>query len=116
MAKGSDHATVVTPARMRDLPRTPLGNLEGVTNSVLWTDGTSMTGVLTVAGGQRLGHHEHRRHLHHMWVVDGEAVIAGERVGPGTFVHVPVGVGHDIDATDTGGVTVYYSYVLLDRD
>jgi uncharacterized RmlC-like cupin family protein len=115
MGNGSGTTTVVTPAQRGNLPQTPLGNLEGVTNTVLWTDGTSMTGVLTVAGGHRLGHHRHRRHLHHMWVLDGEAVITGERVGPGTFVHVPTGVDHDIDATETGGVTVYYSYVLLDQ-
>jgi quercetin dioxygenase-like cupin family protein len=116
MGTQSDRATVVTPEGRRHLPQAPLGTIDGVMNTVLWTDGTSMTGVLDVAAGHRLGEHRHRRHLHHMWVLAGEAVIAGDRVGPGTFVHIPPGVDHDIDATDSGGVSVYYSYVLLDRD
>ncbi len=90
----------------------PLGNIEGVANTVLWTDGTSMTGVLTIEGGQRLGSHTHRAHLHHLWVLDGSAEIAGRVLHAGSYVHVPPGVEQDIDATQTAGVRAYYSYAL----
>lgn len=98
--------------QIADLPTEQLGDIAGVDSVTLWTDGASVTGVLTVAAGCRLGRHAHRTHLHHMWVLHGEAVIADQRLGPGSYVHVPPGIDHDIDASETGGVTVYYAYVL----
>lgn len=105
-------STVMSADEIAVLPRKPLGDVAGVENAVLWTDGASMTGILKVEAGARLGRHTHRTNLHHMWVLDGSAVIADRQVGPGSYVQVPPGVEHDIDATATGGVTVYYSYVL----
>ena len=104
--------TVLSTEQIAALPRKQLGDADGVDNVVLWTDGTSITGVLSLAAGARLGRHSHRAHHHHMWVLDGEALIADQRVGPGTYVHIPPTLEHDIDATETGGVTVYYSYAL----
>jgi mannose-6-phosphate isomerase-like protein (cupin superfamily) len=109
----SVRSIVMTPEQIAALPRVPLGDLAGVENTVLWTDGTSVTGMLSVRAGHQLGRHTHRTHLHHMWVVDGEATIADRRVGPGAYITVPPGVEHDIDATTTDGVTVYYSYTQL---
>ena len=103
---------VLSADHIADLPMERLGDVVGVDNVTLWTDGASVTGVLTVAGGRRLGRHARRTHLHHMWVLDGEAVIADQRLGPGSYVHVPSGIEHDIDASETDGVTVYYAYVL----
>lgn len=103
---------VVSPDQIAALPTTQLGTTSGVENTVLWTDGTSTTGLLSVAAGTRLGRHSHRTHHHHMWVLDGEAVIAERSVGPGTYIHIPPQLEHDIDASETNGVTVYYSYVL----
>jgi quercetin dioxygenase-like cupin family protein len=48
-----------------------------------------------------------------MWVLDGEALIADRKLGAGSYVHVPAGVDHDIDASATDGVAVYYSYTVL---
>jgi quercetin dioxygenase-like cupin family protein len=89
----------------------PLGPTVPATHAVLWRDDTSMAGVLVLAAGQRLGEHTHRRNHHHLWVVDGEVVILGERLGAGSYVHVPSGVVHDIDATATNGCRVFYLYL-----
>ncbi len=103
--------SVVLPRQaIEALPVEPLGHLAGVTHRVLWRDGTSMAGVLTVAGGHRLGAHAHRVNRHHMWVLEGRAVILGSELGPGSYVHIPSGVEHDIDATGTEGCTVFYVY------
>jgi quercetin dioxygenase-like cupin family protein len=67
--------------------------------------------VLTVERGQCLGRHAHRVNHHHMWVLAGHATVLGTQVGPGSYVHVPAGVEHDIDATATEGCTVYYLYL-----
>jgi quercetin dioxygenase-like cupin family protein len=116
MQETSDMATsltskVVTAAAVEALPVAPLGDLPGIGNRVLWQDGSSIAGVLDVAAGHRLGAHTHRVNHHHLWVIDGAAQILGEEVGPGSYVHVPSGVEHDIDATGTGGCRVFYLYL-----
>lgn len=93
------------------LPVEPLGTEGGVTHRVLWRDATSMAGVLTVEAGHRLGTHAHRVNHHHMWVLDGRAEVLGQDVGAGSYVHIPSGVDHDIDATRTDGCTVFYLYL-----
>ena len=92
------------------LPQEPLGDLPGVARSVLWRAGGAESGVLHIEPGSRLGEHVHRENQHHLWVLRGHAVIAGVRVGPGGYAHVPQGVEHDIDATATEGCTVAYLY------
>lgn len=103
--------TVLDAEQVAGIDDAPLGSIPGVSNAVLHRDASSVTGILTVAGGHRLGRHRHRHHVHHMWVIEGEARIADRNLGPGSYVHIPVGIDHDIDATGTSGVTVYYTYV-----
>ena len=93
------------------LPVVPLGPLEGVTHRVLWQNDSSMSGVLTVEPGWHLGRHTHRVNHHHMWVLEGHATILGAELGPGSYVHIPSGVEHDIEAGTTEGCTVFYLYV-----
>lgn len=102
---------VLSPAAIAALPLEPLGTVDGVAHRVVWRDGTSTAGVLSVAAGRRLGTHAHRVNHHHMWVLEGRAEILGREVGPGSYVHIPSQVDHDIDATDSDGCTVLYFYV-----
>jgi uncharacterized RmlC-like cupin family protein len=101
--------TVLVAEQVSALPAQPLDAIEGVTNVVLWRSATSMAGVLTVAAGHSLGSHAHRQNHHHMWVLHGTAHIAGADVGPGSYVHVPAGVQHDIAAAADDCV-VFYVY------
>jgi quercetin dioxygenase-like cupin family protein len=107
----SSGTAVLTADAISALPPVPLGGIEGVSHRVLWQSETSMAGVLTVAAGHRLGTHAHRLNHHHMWVIEGSAVILGKDVGPGSYVHIPGGVEHDIDATASQGCTVFYLYL-----
>ena len=103
---------VITADAIAEIDPVPLGvSGGGVTHQVLWRNDTSMAGLLTVAAGCRLGAHAHRVNHHHMWVVDGNAAVLDTEVGPGSYVHVPSGAEHDIDATTTGGCTVFYLYL-----
>ena len=111
----SSHPVVLGPQEIDALPWTPLGDHPGVALHHLWTDGTSRTGVLRVDPGQRLGRHTHRRHHHDYWVVTGHADVLDRWLGPGSYVHIPAGVEHDIDATETEGCTVYFAYTLVAR-
>jgi quercetin dioxygenase-like cupin family protein len=102
---------VLTPEEIAAIPQQPLGSMEHIRHRVLWSQDTSMAGVLTVERGQRLGLHAHRVNHHHMWVLAGRATVLGTEVGAGSYVHVPAGVEHDIDATTTEGCTVFYLYL-----
>jgi len=102
---------VLTAEAIGRLPTERLGSIAGVTHRVIWRNGNSMAGVMRVAAGHRLGTHRHRTNHHHLWVVDGRATILGVEVGQGSYVHVPSGIDHDIDAAETGGCTVFYLYL-----
>lgn len=102
---------VLTADAIEALPDEPLGSIEGVRHRVLWRTDTSMAGVMTVESGHHLGAHAHRANHHHMWVLEGRATILGNDLGVGSYVHIPQGVEHDIDATATEGCTVYYLYL-----
>jgi quercetin dioxygenase-like cupin family protein len=102
---------VLDAAGVAALELQPLGDLDGVRHKVLWQDGTSMAGVLTVDAGQNLGAHTHRENHHHIWVLEGRAQILGKELGPGSYAHIPGGVEHDIDARGSAGCTVYYLYL-----
>jgi quercetin dioxygenase-like cupin family protein len=109
----SSQPVTLTSDEIAKLPVSPLGGMAGITHRVLWQTDTSMAGVLTVEKGHSLGAHTHRENHHHLWVLDGHAKILGSDVGPGSYVHVPSGVEHDIDATTTDGCTVYYLYLRV---
>jgi uncharacterized RmlC-like cupin family protein len=102
---------VLTAEAIGKLPVEGLGSIAGVTHRVIWRSNNSMAGVMTVEGAHHLGSHRHRNNHHHLWVLSGRAMILGVEVGPGSYVHVPSGVDHDIDATETGGCTVFYLYL-----
>jgi quercetin dioxygenase-like cupin family protein len=44
-------------------------------------------------------------------VLEGRATIVGAELGAGSYVHIPSGVDHDLDATRTNGCTVFYLYL-----
>ena len=102
---------VLSAEALASIPATPFGPIEGVSHKLLWTDDVSMAGILEIAPGHRLGKHAHRANHHHIWILEGRAAILGEPLGAGSYVHIPSGVEHDIDATATDGCTVYYLYL-----
>jgi hypothetical protein len=103
--------TIIDPYALARIPWEPLGPMEGVVHKVLWHSDNSMAGVLRVSAGRHLGSHTHRENHHHMWVLEGRVNILGADLGPGSYVHIPGGVEHDIDASATEGATVYYLYL-----
>lgn len=110
-ARDDRGVAILTASMIAKLERQPLSDDPGVENRVLWTDGSSVAGLLTIAGGHRLGAHTHHRNHHHFWVLAGSAVVLGQELQPGSYVHIPSGVEHDIDASATRGCTVYYLYL-----
>lgn len=111
MSSSTPKPVVLTRKMIEALPEVPLAGRPGITRRVLWRDEDSEAGVLDVAAGYELGAHTHRANHHHFWVLGGHAWVLDEELGPGSYVHIPHQVEHNIDATDTDGCSVFYLYL-----
>ena len=109
------HALIIDHEAITDLPVAPIGELQGVERKILWRGEDSEAGILVVFPGHQLGADTHRSNHHHLWVLDGRATILGTEVGSGSFIHVPSGVEHNIDARRTNGCAVFYVYAPSGR-
>jgi mannose-6-phosphate isomerase-like protein (cupin superfamily) len=104
-------ATLVTCTAAEALAWHPLEPYDGVEYKLLWRSGKSVAGLMRLAPGAAVTSHTHVRSHHHLWVVDGAAEMLGERVGPGTYAHVPAGVEHGLRGVGEAGCTVLYLYL-----
>jgi oxalate decarboxylase/phosphoglucose isomerase-like protein (cupin superfamily) len=104
-------ATIVTRAASDALAWHPLEPFDRVDYKLLWRSGKSVAGIMRVEPGGSVSPHTHHRSHHHMWVVEGSAEMLGERVGPGTYLHVPAGVEHGISHAGDEGCTFLYLYL-----
>jgi mannose-6-phosphate isomerase-like protein (cupin superfamily) len=104
-------ATLVTRAAADARAWHPLEPYAGVDYKLLWRSGKSVAGLMRIAEAAEVTPHEHERSHHHLWVIDGTAEILGERVGPGTYVHIPASVDHGIRAVGPGPCTMLYLYL-----
>jgi mannose-6-phosphate isomerase-like protein (cupin superfamily) len=104
-------ATLITPTAADALAWHPLQPYDGVDYKLLWRSGKSVAGLMRVARGGVVTPHTHVRSHHHLWVIEGAAEMLGERVGPGTYLHVPAGVEHGLRSVGDAACTVLYLYL-----
>ncbi len=102
---GEDRSVLLDAEAIAGLPRRTQS--PGVTTAMLWRRADSHAGVLWLEPGARLGAHTHRRHVHHVWVVEGEMHCLGRDLGPGSYVYVPLGIEHDSLAGPDGAAFFY---------
>jgi oxalate decarboxylase/phosphoglucose isomerase-like protein (cupin superfamily) len=93
----------------------PFPGSDHVQYKLLWTSGWSVAGVMRVAANATLESHVHDGAHHHIWVIEGSAEMLGERVDPGSYVHVPPGVRHGIENVGPSGFSMLYLYLREDR-
>lgn len=79
----------------------------GVQGATLWSYNSSHAGVLWLEPGAQLGAHTHRRHAHHVWVVEGHVTCIDHELGRGSYSYVPPGTEHDSVAGEDGAVLFY---------
>ena len=109
------HALIIDHEAITDLPVAPIGELQGVERKILWRGEDSEAGILVVFPGHQLAHA-------HTSIEPPPPVGARRsrhdprhQVGSGSFIHVPSGVEHNIDARRTNGCAVFYVYAPSDR-
>jgi mannose-6-phosphate isomerase-like protein (cupin superfamily) len=105
-------AAVVLPVEVIDeFEWEPFGPVGAARRQILWQSGDSFCGILRVEPGHDLAPHVHHRGHHHAWILDGEAIVLGRRLGAGSYIHVPIGVEHGIAASGTRGCKLFYLYL-----
>jgi quercetin dioxygenase-like cupin family protein len=97
---------VRTDADIEALPWEDVPGCPGVHDKVLWRFGDYVEAVVRYGPGSSSRGNPHLAAHHHIWVISGEATIAGHLVGPGSYVHVPPGVAHPVDAVAAEGLTI----------
>jgi len=97
--------------QIAQLPAKRLRGMESTPSKLLWRSGDSVAGVMYVEAGHELMPHRHPHANHHAWVVEGRCEVLGRILGPGSYVHIPAGVDHDIVAAGPEGATIFYLYV-----
>jgi mannose-6-phosphate isomerase-like protein (cupin superfamily) len=107
-------ATLVSAAAADARAWHPLEPYAGVDYKLLWRSGKSVAGLMRIAPGGEVAPHAHVRSHHHLWVVDGEVEMLHERVGPGTYVHIPAHVDHGLRGAGPGACTLLYLYLRED--
>src|SRR5690606_13890015 len=100
-------ATLLTPEAADAMAWHPPPPHEGVAYKLSWRSGKSVAGPLRLQPGPRPERHAHRASHHLMWMVAGGAQLRGRPVGPGTYVHIPAGIEHGLEAGDEGCTLVY---------
>lgn len=88
----------------------PLTELGDVRVKVLLSSGDCVAGILRLEPGATERGHAHGTAHHHGWVLQGEATIAGTRIHPGTYFHVPAGAQHALTDAGPEGCEIFYLF------
>jgi hypothetical protein len=99
---------LIEAARIGQLPRHEISS--GVIYVQLWSDGRSYAGKMWIGPDAQLATHTHRRHAHHVWVLDGVVTALGRRLPAGSYAYVPPTQPHDL-AAGPDGATVFYLHL-----
>lgn len=102
-------ALLLDPEQIRARPRRDLH--PGVQYAILWRDGSDAAGVMWVEAGARVPGHVHEAASHHIWILEGRARVEQRTLGPGSYLHVPAGVHHELDGLAPGGFSMFYLYL-----
>lgn len=92
----------LTPIDVQRLAWVPVPGSPGVHVKELTAEHGNAAVLIAYRAGAVTRGPAHRDASHHLWVVAGQAVVAGRRLRAGSYAHVPVGVAHPIEAGPAG--------------
>jgi len=89
-----------------DLDRLPwqaVCGCPGVEAKELWQSSGCVDVLISYAPGATTPGHPHPSADHHIWIIEGQAEIAGQAMRGGSYVYVPPGTAHPIEAGGQAG-------------
>lgn len=98
--------TILGPADIGRRPWVAVPDCPGVRAKELWRFGDAIDALIDYAPGASTPGQPHLTAHHHIWVLSGEATVAGQRVVAGSYVYVPRGVAHRVAEVGAGGCTL----------
>jgi quercetin dioxygenase-like cupin family protein len=102
MTRARRHPTgtplTLTADEVNAIPLQAVTDCPGVRVRELWEAGDFVQALLFLEPGARTPGPPHPGACHHIWVVSGEASVAGKLLRAGSYVYVPPGVAHPIVA------------------
>jgi quercetin dioxygenase-like cupin family protein len=107
---GSGMETMLSAATVRGRTRRPFQGLHGVEHTTLWSEGDDYAGLLWLEPASHIPEHSHDHACHHVWVVDGAAVVDGRELAAGSYWYIPPGCNHSVRA-GTSGCQLFYLYL-----
>jgi hypothetical protein len=99
----ADFLLIRRPSDIDALPWKPVPDCPGVAARDLWRSGDRHDTLISYERGASTPGTHHARAHHHIWVIAGDASIAGQPMVAGSYVYVPPGTAHPITAGDTEG-------------
>lgn len=103
--------TVLSPTDIDAVGWQPVVDCPGVRVKELWRSGDLVQALIWLEPGARTPGQPHLAATHHLWIVSGEASIAGRTLPAGSYVHVPAGAAHPIVGRGARGCTVLQLHV-----
>ena len=88
----------LSPADVDRLPWREIRGCPGVKAKELWHAGGGVDALITYWPGATTPGHPHPSADHHIWITEGQAWIAGQLMTSGSYVYVPPGTAHPIEA------------------
>jgi hypothetical protein len=97
-----DIFTTLDPGEVEQLAWTPVTDCPGVRAKELWRSDGMVHALIAYDAGATTPGHPHLGAHHHIWVVSGEASVAGRRLTAGSYAHIPPGAVHPIAGGPAG--------------
>jgi quercetin dioxygenase-like cupin family protein len=111
LAQSGAAPTLVSPEDFAHRPSQPVPGCDGVSSTVLWRDAGGVAALIVY---QPLAHTPgppHARAAQHIWVASGQALIDGQWLPAGSYVHVPAGAVHPIAAGGADGCVLLQVHI-----
>jgi quercetin dioxygenase-like cupin family protein len=111
---GAPNAVItLRPAEIDERPWQPVAGCPGVKVKELLRQGGTVHALIAYEPGAATPGTPHTHADHYIWMVSGEATIAGGRVTAGSYVYVPMGVSHPIGDVGADGCTLLQMHVAV---
>jgi mannose-6-phosphate isomerase-like protein (cupin superfamily) len=85
------------------LPWQDVRGCPGVKAKELWQSSGGVDALISYGPGATTPGHPHLSADHHIWIIEGQAEIAGQAMSSGSYVYVPPGAAHPIEVGGQAG-------------
>jgi hypothetical protein len=94
--------TVLDPIDIEFRPWRAEPGRPGVRTKQLWRSPEAVCALVSCEPGASTAGPPHPFADHHIWVIEGLAMVAGRRLAVGSYVHVPPDTAHPVVGGETG--------------